>query len=134
MSTIFTQIIQGEIPCYKIYEDDLIFAFLSIKPNRDGHTLIVPKIEVDYFVDVPEPYYTAVFQVAKKLAPALKNATGCVRILTAVAGFEIPHFHYHLIPGDHGRDIDHVNSHDVSHQELEKMQSKILDEMKKLGI
>jgi histidine triad (HIT) family protein len=75
MSSLFTKIINGEIPSFKIYEDEYTFAFLDIYPVQPGHTLIVPKIEVDYFADVPEPYYSAVFQVAKKIAPAIQQAT-----------------------------------------------------------
>jgi histidine triad (HIT) family protein len=75
MSTIFTKIIHGEIPCHKIYEDEYTFAFLDIHPVQAGHVLIVPKIAVDYFVDVPEPYYTAIFHTAKKIAPAIQQAT-----------------------------------------------------------
>ena len=73
--TIFSKIIAGEIPSHKIYEDEYVFAFLDIKPVQAGHTLIVPKIEIDYFADVPEPYYTAVFHAAKKIAPAIQKAT-----------------------------------------------------------
>ena len=69
--TIFSRIINGEIPCYKIYEDEYSFAFLDVSPIQPGHTLVVPKIEVDYFADVPEPYYSAVFQTAKKISPAI---------------------------------------------------------------
>jgi histidine triad (HIT) family protein len=98
MSTIFTKIINGEIPSYKIYEDDYTYSFLDIKPFHLGHTLVVSKIEVDYFVDVPEPYYSAVFQTAKKIAPAIQKATKTERIGTLIEGLEVPHFHYHLIP------------------------------------
>lgn len=75
MTTVFTKIINGEIPSFKIYEDEYTFAFLDIHPLQPGHTLIVPKIEVDYFVDVSEPYYSAVFATAKKIAPAIQQAT-----------------------------------------------------------
>ncbi len=98
MSTIFTKIINGEVPCYKIYENDLVFAFLDNFPKADGHTLIVPKIEVNYWVDVPEPYYSAVFVAAKIIAPALQQATQTSRIITKIMGTDVPHFHYHLIP------------------------------------
>lgn len=84
MASIFTKIINGEIPSFKIYEDEYVFAFLDIYPVQPGHTLIVPKVEVDYFVDVPEPYYSAVFQAAKKIAPALQQATDCQRVCTTV--------------------------------------------------
>lgn len=72
--SLFTRIVSGEIPCYKIYEDECTFAFLDINPVRPGHVLIVPKIEIDHFFEVPEPYYSAVFATAKKLAPAIREA------------------------------------------------------------
>lgn len=84
MSTLFTKIIKGEIPSHKIYEDAYTYAFLDIYPVQPGHTLIVPKIEIDYFLDVPEPYYSAVFQTAKKITPAIQQATGCARISTTI--------------------------------------------------
>jgi histidine triad (HIT) family protein len=98
MPTLFTKIINGEIPCYKIYEDSYTFAFLDISPVAEGHTLIVPKIEVDYWLDVPEPYYSSVFQTAKKIAPAIQQATGCLRVGTKIVGLDVPHFHYHIVP------------------------------------
>lgn len=98
MSSIFTKIIEGNIPSYTIYEDEFTYAFLDIEPIQAGHTLIVPKIEVDYFVDVPEPYYSAVFQTAKLIAPAIERATGAKRIGTMIHGMQVAHFHYHLIP------------------------------------
>ncbi len=82
MSTLFTRIIAGEIPSFKIYEDEYTYAFLDIFPQRLGHTLIVPKIEVDHFADVPEPYYSAIFQTAKLLSSAIQQATGCHRVCT----------------------------------------------------
>ena len=105
MTTIFTKIINGEIPSFKIYEDEYTFAFLDINPVQLWHTLIVPKIEVDYFVDVPEPYYSAVFSTAKKIAPALQQATGCQRVATMILGYEVAHFHYHLIPSNSLSDV-----------------------------
>lgn len=83
MPSLFTRIITGEIPSYKIYDDEYTFAFLDIFPQLPGHTLIVPKCEFDHFSEVPEPYYSATFQAAKKLAPALKMATGCNRVCAA---------------------------------------------------
>ncbi len=129
MATIFSRIIAWEVPSYKIYEDEYTFAFLDIHPTALGHTLIVPKIEVDYFVDVPEPFYTAVFQVAKKLAPAIQRATGCKRISTLIAGFEVHHFHYHLIPTNSLAEIQSGKSSSASPQDLEMMQQKILEEL-----
>ncbi len=125
MTSIFTKIINGEIPSFKIYEDEHIFAFLDIHPVKPGHTLIVPKVEVDYFVDVPEPYYSAVFQAAKKIAPAIQQATGCVRVSTIIMGFDVPHFHYHLVPTDSVEDI-RQSGIEVSKEELQQMQEKIV--------
>ncbi len=98
MSTIFSKIIKGEIPSHKIYENEYVFAFLDIQPLEKGHTLIVPKIEVDKFNDVPEPYYSAVFVAAKKIANAIEKSLDAKRIVTKVIGTDVPHFHYHLMP------------------------------------
>lgn len=98
MPTIFSQIIEGKIPSYKIFEDDLTYAFLDIFPVRPGHVLLIPKIEVDYFVDVPDEYYQAVFKNAKILAGAIDKATKCQRTGMLVEGVEVAHFHLHLIP------------------------------------
>lgn len=98
MPTMFSRIISGEIDSYKLYEDKYTFAFLDIFPFQPGHTLIIPKIEIDYFVDVPEPYYTGVFLTAKQLAPAIQQAVGAERVGTMIQGMDVPHFHYHIIP------------------------------------
>jgi histidine triad (HIT) family protein len=126
MSTLFTRIINQEIPSYRIYEDEYVYAFLDIAPQRLGHTLIVPKIEVDHFSDVPEPYYSAILQTAKKLSPAIQQATGCNRVCTMFAGYEIPHCHYHLIPTDSMADLDHADASKAEAADLAKMQEKIL--------
>ncbi len=95
------------MPSFKLYEDEYTYAFLDIFPQRPGHTLIVPKVEVDHFSDVPEPYYSSIFQTAKKLSKALEKATGCTRVSTTFLGFEIPHCHYHLIPTDSESDMNY---------------------------
>lgn len=124
--TLFSKIIAWDIPSHKIYEDEYTFAFLDINPVQAGHTLIVPKIEVDYFADVPEPYYTAVFQTAKKITPAIQKATGCKRIATMILGYEIPHFHYHLVPTNGLGDAHFDTKIATSEQELQAMQQSIL--------
>jgi histidine triad (HIT) family protein len=98
MSTIFSKIIAGKIPSYKIFEDEHVFAFLDIHPAYAGHVLIVPKVEVDMFQDVPEPYYSRVFQVAKELTPSILYAVGAKRMTAKIIGTDVPHFHLHLIP------------------------------------
>lgn len=123
--SVFTRIVSGEIPCYKVYEDEHVFAFLDINPVKPGHVLIVPKVEVDQFYEVPEPYYLAVFAAAKKIAPAIREAVGSLRIATVVAGFDVPHFHYHLIPADSMSDIDFSKTKKLEPAEMEKIRAKI---------
>lgn len=127
MSTLFSRIIAGEIPSFTIYEDEYIYAFLDIVPQRLGHTLIVPKIEIDHFSEVPEPYYSAIFQVAKILSPAIQKATGCKRVCTMFIGYEVLHCHYHLVPTDSTSDLDHANASKADPAELAEMQEKILE-------
>ena len=105
MSSIFTKIINGQIPSYKIFENELVFVFLDINPIRLGHTLIVPKVEIDYFVDVPENYYQAVFETAKTLAPAIQKSVECQRVGIMVLGIDVPHFHLHLVPIVDGKEF-----------------------------
>ena len=130
MASIFTKIINGEIPAYKIYENEYVFSFLDIRPIQPGHTLIVPKLEVDYFTDVPEPHYSAVFSSAKIIAKALKIATGCERVGTTVLGFEVPHFHYHLVPMWDLGDLDLRKAHSLPKEEMLKIQASIIANIK----
>lgn len=124
--SIFTKLIGGEAPCYKVFEDEHTFGFLSLLANRPGHTLLVPKIQVDYFVDLPEPYYSAVFRNAKPLARAIHEATGCKRVGTVIAGWDVAHFHYHLIPMFEYHDLDPRRGVALSAAENQAMQQKIL--------
>ncbi|NNK10693.1 MAG: HIT family protein [Flavobacteriaceae bacterium] len=98
MSSIFTKIIKGEIPCYKIAEDENFFAFLDINPNAVGHTLCVPKKEVDKLLDLDEETYTGLMNFARKVGIALEAAVPCKRVGMTVIGLEVPHVHVHLIP------------------------------------
>lgn len=98
MATIFTKIINGEIPCYKIAEDDDFIAFLDINPNTKGHTLCVPKKEVDKIFDLEDELYLKLMIFSKKIAKALEKAVSCNRVGVAVVGLEVPHVHVHLIP------------------------------------
>jgi len=103
--SVFTKIIKGEIPCYKIYEDDLTIAFLTIEPVRDGHTLVVSKKQVDQYIDLPEEDYIALWQTVKKVAARLREKTGKERIGIAIKGIDVPHTHVHLVPFDSGESI-----------------------------
>lgn len=98
MSSIFTKIINGEIPCYKIAEDDNFLAFLDVNPNAKGHTLCVPKQEIDKIFDIEDDLYIGLMQFSKKIAIALEKTVPCKRIGMAVIGLEVPHAHVHLIP------------------------------------
>jgi len=111
METIFTKIIKGDIPCYKIAENDNYFAFLDIRPTSKGHTLVIPKIQNDYIFDLSDEQLCGLILFSKKIAKALKQAIPCERIGIKVIGLEVPHTHIHLIPirveGDmnHGKEI-----------------------------
>jgi histidine triad (HIT) family protein len=109
MATIFSRIIKGEIPCYKIAEDDNYFAFLDINPLRAGHTLVVPKRETDYIFDLEDEYLAGMFVFSKKIAAAIRKAIPCNRIGVAILGLEVPHAHIHLVPMDTMDDINFKN-------------------------
>lgn len=106
MSTIFSKIIAGEIPCYKIAEDDRFFAFLDIRPLRKGHTLVVPKLEQDYIFRLDDEWLAGLMVFAKRIALALEEEVTCTRIGVAVIGLEVPHTHIHLVPIDNVGDIN----------------------------
>ena len=103
--TIFSRIIAGEIPCYKIDENDEFFAFLDINPLQKGHTLVVPKREVDYIFDLSDREIAAMQVFAKRIALAIKKAIPCVKVGECVLGLEVPHAHIHLVPMQSERDM-----------------------------
>ena len=126
--TIFTKIINGQIPCYKIYEDDLVFAFLDHKPNTLGHTLILPKTEVGNFYELPDNYYREIFETAKNISKALKLVTSATKIGLALHGFGVPdHAHVHLIPLHNFDDMDQGKAHFETEEKMLEMQNKILN-------
>ena len=96
--SIFTKIINGEIPCYKVAEDDEFIAFFDINPNAKGHTLCVPKQEISYIFDMDDDHYLRLMAFSKRVAKALEKVVPCERIGVAVVGLEVPHVHVHLIP------------------------------------
>jgi histidine triad (HIT) family protein len=109
MATIFSKIIKGEIPCYKVAENEDYFAFLDINPLRAGHTLIVPKKEIDYIFDLDDKYLGAMMVFSKKIAEAIQSAIPCKRIGVAILGLEVPHAHIHLVPMDTMEDVNFKN-------------------------
>ncbi len=106
MASIFTRIVNGEIPAHKIAEDEHFLAFLDVMPLVEGHTLVIPKKEVDYIFNVEDEMYSALWLFAKKVSKALEKAIPCKRIGIAVIGLEVPHAHIHLVPLNHVGDIN----------------------------
>ncbi|MGA1977376.1 MAG: HIT family protein [Bacteroidales bacterium] len=109
MATIFTRIIKGEVPCYKIAENEKFFAFLDINPLRAGHTLVVPKQETDYIFDLDDEDLAGMMLFSKKIARAIREAYPCKRIGVAVIGLDVPHAHIHLVPIDSMADMNFRN-------------------------
>ncbi len=106
MASIFTRIVNGEIPSYKVAESDKFYAFLDISPLAQGHTLIIPKKEIDYIFDIEDQEYKELFLFAKRVAAAIKKSIPCKRVGVAVLGMEVPHAHIHLVPMQSEGDMD----------------------------
>jgi histidine triad (HIT) family protein len=126
MASIFTKILKGELPAYKIHEDEYTFSILALDQVNLGHTLVIPKLEVDSFMDLPEPHYSAVFKNAQVIARAIKKATNCPRVGTIIAGFEVPHFHYHLIPAWGIPELNFSRAQRRTPEEMTDIQKKII--------
>ena len=130
--TIFSKIIAGDIPSYKIAENDKFFAFLDIYPVKKGHTLVIPKIEVDKIFDVPDDYLSELLVFAKPIAKAIEKSFACNRVNIITVGLEVPHAHVHLIPTNHLRDMNLGNEKlKFSKEEFTRIQQQIIDELKK---
>jgi histidine triad (HIT) family protein len=125
MATLFTKIISGEIPSYKVAETEDFFAFLDINPNSKGHTLCIPKKEVDKIFDLNEDDYTALMQFSRKVAKAIEKAVPCERIGLTVIGLEVPHAHVHLIPLHTMDDARFSNKQKLEPEEFEAIARKI---------
>jgi histidine triad (HIT) family protein len=110
MSTLFTKIIHGELPSYKIAEDDRFYAFLDINPLKEGHTLVIPKQEIDYFFDIHDDILQDYILFSKRVAKAIEKSIPCVRVGLTVIGLEVPHAHIHLIPIDKITDMSFNSS------------------------
>ncbi len=124
--TIFSRIIAGEIPCYKVAEDDNYFAFLDISPLAKGHTLVIPKHEVDYIFDLTDEELAGLQVFAKKVAVALKKAIPCVKVGQCVLGLEVPHAHIHLVPMQTEADLRFTNPRvELTPEEFEEIAKSI---------
>lgn len=128
--SIFSKIIAGEIPSYKIAENEHFFAFLDINPVKKGHTLVVPKIEVDKIFDVPDEYLSGILLFAKPIAKAIEKSFYCDRVNIITVGLEVPHAHIHLIPTNHSGDVDLGNKKlQLSKEDFVEIQQLIMKNM-----
>lgn len=125
MSSIFTKIINGEIPCYKIAEDEDFLAFLDVNPNAKGHTLCIPKQEINKIFDIEDKLYLGLMKFSKKVAIALEKTVPCKRVGMAVVGLEVPHAHVHLIPLNEMDEMRFQNKVTLSKEEFEDLAEKI---------
>ena len=130
MGSIFTRIINGDIPSYKIAEDDNHFAFLDINPNARGHTLCVPKKEVDKIMDMEEADYLGLMAFSRKVGKAIEAAIDCKRVGITVIGLEVPHVHVHLIPLNKIADATFTNKIQLSTEEFQEIALKIRSKLK----
>lgn len=129
MSTIFSKIISGELPSYKIAETDKFLAFLDINPNAKGHTLCIPKEEVNKLFDLDDETYMGLMSFSKKVAMALEEAVPCKRVGMAVIGLEVPHVHVHLIPLNKMKDMDFGNKLNFTHEQLSRLAEEIKENL-----
>ncbi len=130
MASIFTKIINGEIPCYKIAEDDNFFAFLDINPNAKGHTLCIPKKEVDKIMDLDEETYLQLMAFSRKVGKAIEATIDCKRVGITVIGLEVPHVHVHLIPLNEMKEATFQHKVSLSKQDFESIAAKIRSKIK----
>ena len=129
MASIFTRIIQGEIPCHKIAESEKYFAFLDIRPVKRGHTLVIPKTEVDYLFDLEDDELGDMMKKKKKVAKAVKAVVPCKKVGVAVVGLEVAHAHIHLIPVDQVADLSFGNPLSLSQEELAELAAAIREKV-----
>lgn len=129
MASIFTKIIKGEIPCYKVAENEDFIAFLDVNPNVKGHTLCVPKKEVDKIFDLDEATYMSLMAFSRKVAIAIEKAIPCKRVGMSVIGLEVPHVHVHLIPLNFMDDARFINKVSLEKEEFESIAKRISDHL-----
>ena len=129
MASIFTKIVNGEIPCYKIAEDDNYLAFLDVNPNAKGHTLCIPKQEINKIFDMEEEHYLGLMKFSRKVAKAVEKSVECKRIGVAVVGLEVPHVHVHLIPLQDMDDMRFQRKTSLSPEEFQELAKQIASKL-----
>ncbi len=126
MDSVFTKIIKGEIPCHKVYEDDRVIAFLTIAPIYEGHTLVVPKAQVDQYIDLSDDDYDALWRVVKKVAARIRSVTGKERVGVVIEGVDVPHTHVHLVPFNSNESLKaEASSAEPDHVKLAEVAQKL---------
>lgn len=125
MASIFSRIVNGEIPCHKVAENEDFLAFLDAFPIAVGHTLVIPKKEIDYIFELDDDLYSRLFLFAKSIAPAIEKAVPCLRIGISVVGLEVPHAHVHLLPLNSMADADFSSKIKISQEELAALAAEI---------
>jgi len=130
LASIFSKIVDGSIPCYKVYEDDNCLAFLDINPNSFGHTLCILKREVDYLFDLNDVEYNKLMNFSKKVANGLEKSVTCKRVALSVVGLEVPHVHVHLIPLNSMSDMDFSKNIQLEKKDFENLALKINSNIK----
>tara|TARA_B100000427_G_scaffold175823_1_gene146281 strand:- start:8127 stop:8516 length:390 start_codon:yes stop_codon:yes gene_type:complete len=126
MASLFSKIIAGDIPSYKIKEDDRFLSFLDIRPISQGHTLVIPKLEVDHFYDLPDEILGDLFVFAKPIVKAIEAVVECQRVGSIIAGLEVPHAHLHLVPIISMDTFSFSHANQAKEDELQELQQKIL--------
>ena len=126
MTTLFTKIINQEIPSYKIAENEQFYAFLDIRPISPGHTLVIPKIETDHFYELPDTYLSQIMVFAKPIAHAIEKAVTCLHVGSMIAGLEVPHAHVHLVPIQSMQTFSFAYAKAAEDSELQELQQRIL--------
>jgi histidine triad (HIT) family protein len=129
MASIFTKIVNGEIPCYKIAEDENYLAFLDVNPNAKGHTLCIPKQEINKIFDMDEALYLGLMKFSRKVAKALEKTVECKRIGVAVVGLEVPHVHVHLIPLQDMDDMRFQRKASFTQAEFQELANQIIENL-----
>ena len=125
MGSVFTEIVNGKVPCHKLYEDEKSLVFLDVRPIHPGHSLVIPKREIDYIFDVQDELLQHLIVVAKKVARAIDLSVDCKRVGVIIAGLEVPHAHIHLVPIRDIRDINFANATEMTQEKLAEVAEKI---------